>query len=333
MTPRGYTGHEMLDDLGLVHMNGRIYDPLIGRMLSADEIVQYPSDLQSYNRYSYVRNNPLAFIDPSGFADVNLLDSSDAAHTPGNLIPDNQPGVTTIVMHGANGGNGFIDRSSPTGRQSISRTDIDNALTAEGHIDGDAIHVYACNGAVGKNLKDLKKLSKDFSSPVIAATEKVELRTRGGNTWVRSGVQNGGRWVVITPDGRVRPWDPARDAADAHTASQNATAAAVAARQSAISAQSAAVNARAGANAARSSAANARAQADAASKEDKKKAEQNANKAERDARKAEKAADKAEAAADKANKAAQDASVKATEAENRAREAAQEEARAKARKI
>jgi RHS repeat-associated protein len=68
LTPRGFTGHEMLDDLGLVHMNGRIYDPLLGRMLSADIIVQAPSSLQSYNRYSYVANNPLSFTDKSGFS-------------------------------------------------------------------------------------------------------------------------------------------------------------------------------------------------------------------------------------------------------------------------
>lgn len=67
LTPRGFTGHEMLDDLGLVHMNGRIYDPLLGRMLSADVVVQFPGSLQSYNRYSYVQNNPLTLIDPTGF--------------------------------------------------------------------------------------------------------------------------------------------------------------------------------------------------------------------------------------------------------------------------
>jgi RHS repeat-associated protein len=67
LTPRGYTGHEMLDDLGLVHMNGRIYDPLLGRFLSADIVVQFPGSLQSYNRYSYVVNNPLSLIDPTGF--------------------------------------------------------------------------------------------------------------------------------------------------------------------------------------------------------------------------------------------------------------------------
>ncbi len=69
LTPRGFTGHEMLDDLGLVHMNGRIYDPLLGRFLSADVQVTDPMDLQCYNRYTYVRNNPLSLVDPSGFAD------------------------------------------------------------------------------------------------------------------------------------------------------------------------------------------------------------------------------------------------------------------------
>jgi len=64
LTPRGFTGHEMLDDLGLVHMNGRIYDPLLGRFLSADIVVQAPGDLQAYNRYSYVKNNPLTLTDP-----------------------------------------------------------------------------------------------------------------------------------------------------------------------------------------------------------------------------------------------------------------------------
>ena len=48
-------------------MNGRIYDPLIGRMLSADIVVQAPGNLQSYNRYTYVNNNPLSLVDPSGF--------------------------------------------------------------------------------------------------------------------------------------------------------------------------------------------------------------------------------------------------------------------------
>ncbi|WP_444882714.1 RHS repeat-associated core domain-containing protein [Microbulbifer sp. PSTR4-B] len=66
ITTRGYTGHEMLDQVGLIHMNGRIYDAKLGRFLQADPIIQFPSNTQSYNRYSYVLNNPLKYTDPSG---------------------------------------------------------------------------------------------------------------------------------------------------------------------------------------------------------------------------------------------------------------------------
>lgn len=65
-TTRGFTDHEMLSDFGLIHMNGRIYDPVLGRFLSADTVVDDPSDAQGYNRYSYVGNNPLGFTDPTG---------------------------------------------------------------------------------------------------------------------------------------------------------------------------------------------------------------------------------------------------------------------------
>ena len=68
-TRLGYTGHEHLDNLGLIHMNGRVQDPFIGRFLSADPFVPDPLNGQSFNRFSYVRNNPLALIDPSGFTE------------------------------------------------------------------------------------------------------------------------------------------------------------------------------------------------------------------------------------------------------------------------
>ena len=58
----GYEAPELSD-----HMNGRIYDALLGRFLSADLVVQNPASLQCYNRYSYVSNNPLTMIDRTGF--------------------------------------------------------------------------------------------------------------------------------------------------------------------------------------------------------------------------------------------------------------------------
>jgi RHS repeat-associated protein len=66
-THRGFTFHEGLDNVGLVHMNGRAYDPTIGRFISADPHVQDVTNSQMLNRYSYVTNNPLSYTDPSGF--------------------------------------------------------------------------------------------------------------------------------------------------------------------------------------------------------------------------------------------------------------------------
>jgi RHS repeat-associated protein len=72
-TPRGYTGHEQLDHASLVHMNGRVYDPNIGRMLSPDPFVQFAGYSQSFNRYSYVLNNPLSATDPSGYMAESIV--------------------------------------------------------------------------------------------------------------------------------------------------------------------------------------------------------------------------------------------------------------------
>jgi RHS repeat-associated protein len=64
---RGFTDHEHLEESGLIHMNGRVYDPFAGRFLSPDPVVQKPYTSQNYNRYSYVLNNPLSMTDPSGY--------------------------------------------------------------------------------------------------------------------------------------------------------------------------------------------------------------------------------------------------------------------------
>jgi RHS repeat-associated protein len=64
---RGFTAHEHIDHVGLIHMGGRVYDPEIGRFLSPDPFVQFPASTQGFNRYAYVGNNPLSHLDPSGY--------------------------------------------------------------------------------------------------------------------------------------------------------------------------------------------------------------------------------------------------------------------------
>lgn len=63
---RGYTLHEHLDALGLINMNGRVYDPLLGMFLSPDPYVQAPGNWLNYNRYGYCYGNPLLYTDPNG---------------------------------------------------------------------------------------------------------------------------------------------------------------------------------------------------------------------------------------------------------------------------
>jgi RHS repeat-associated protein len=69
MTRQGYTFQTVLGRLGLNHMNGRVQDAITGTFLSPDPFVPHPGNTQSFNRYAYVRNNPMSYTDPSGFWD------------------------------------------------------------------------------------------------------------------------------------------------------------------------------------------------------------------------------------------------------------------------
>ena len=123
VTLRGYTIHRDIPGMDLIHMGGRVYDPLLGRFTSADPFVTNPLFSQGFNRYSYVLNNPLKFTDPSGFHeddhDVNTFGyDTDTGTSTGSGNSDNP----TDPMHdehpsdcssGCNdGGDGNSDSSS-----------------------------------------------------------------------------------------------------------------------------------------------------------------------------------------------------------------------------
>jgi RHS repeat-associated protein len=71
----GFTGHEHDEELGLINMRGRIYDPVVARFTTADPVMQYPFSTQGTHRYSYVQNAPTTYTDPTGW----WIDSSGAA--------------------------------------------------------------------------------------------------------------------------------------------------------------------------------------------------------------------------------------------------------------
>jgi RHS repeat-associated protein len=97
ITNRGYTGHEMIDGVDIIHMNGRIYDAKLARFLQADPIIQAPYNTQSLNRYSYVWNNPLNATDPSGFvAENDYIDNGyECVPDPNYNWQDPQPSGST----------------------------------------------------------------------------------------------------------------------------------------------------------------------------------------------------------------------------------------------
>jgi len=75
-----YTDQELDPETGLYNYGARLFDPIMGRFITPDTIVPDPYDPQTLNRYSYCRNNPLIYVDPTG----QFFDRADPAgsHAP-----------------------------------------------------------------------------------------------------------------------------------------------------------------------------------------------------------------------------------------------------------
>ena len=112
-TDKLYTGQRNIAGLGIYHYQSRFYSPKLGRFLSADSIVPNPFNPQDYNRYSYVRNNPVRYTDPSGHrACITQEECADMGTTPNGGTPSRpRPQLCTRNCGGAdkpkgNGGGG-----------------------------------------------------------------------------------------------------------------------------------------------------------------------------------------------------------------------------------
>ncbi|UAB73126.1 VCBS repeat-containing protein [Vibrio sp. SCSIO 43132] len=113
LTNRGYTGHEEIEEVGLIHMNGRVYDQTLGRFVSADPIIQAPFVTNSFNRYAYVWNNPMKYIDPTGF---RLVEFGGGSEGTGRSVHTSDSGKKT-----------HFDRNGRnTGSESRSYSDTDS---------------------------------------------------------------------------------------------------------------------------------------------------------------------------------------------------------------
>ena len=95
-TDRGYTDQEELDNVALVDLNGRVYDPTVARFISADATIPAPFFSQSFNRYSYVYNSPLENTDLSGYESEYCRQNPSALGcngSPVGLGPVSVPGT------------------------------------------------------------------------------------------------------------------------------------------------------------------------------------------------------------------------------------------------
>ncbi|WP_372724844.1 RHS repeat-associated core domain-containing protein [Immundisolibacter sp.] len=145
-TDRGFTGHEHLDEIGLIHMNGRVYDPTLGRFLSADPYVQFPETTQGLNRYTYVNNNPLSLTDPTWLFIGKLFKSIGKAFKSvfkaiGSLFKNPYVRLAIGVAAGFYGGLGFAQA-------------LGYAKTAVAyHVVAGAAGGFIAGGIIGGNLE------------------------------------------------------------------------------------------------------------------------------------------------------------------------------------
>ena len=129
---RGFCGHEHIDEIDLINMNGRMYDPKLGRFLSPDPYIQAPTDPQNFNRYSYCLNNPLKYTDPdgefvfalvgailftTGMTNVFIQASNDNINSFGDAVNAFIGGVSAGISEGTTLAFGFAELStgSPLG--------------------------------------------------------------------------------------------------------------------------------------------------------------------------------------------------------------------------
>lgn len=154
-TDRGYTGHEMLDEIGLIHTNGRLYDGAIGRFTSADPFVQDEAGTQAYNRYSYVFNNPMRYVDPSGY-----IAASTTAPTS----------LSTVTITGTRGAGGPPDGTGSTGSTaSMPALPITVNGQNAGALSNDAGNAAIRNAAFDDAISPAEPDSEDEGVTLLAA--------------------------------------------------------------------------------------------------------------------------------------------------------------------
>ena len=229
---RGYTGHEMLPEFGLINMNhlikreqselacyaerengrmkfsGRVYDPALGRFLSPDNYVQMPDNTQSFNRYAYCVNNPLKYVDPSGelfgiddifiaFAAFNIASSMmQAAFNGGNIW---KAGALSLLSSGASYGIGAAFGAAGTFGHEILRAGAHGlASGAISALDGGNFMKSFVSGAAASGIGSFAKgVNMDDGLKVASTTAMGGIASWAVGGDVMQGAMQGMRIGVL----------------------------------------------------------------------------------------------------------------------------------------
>ncbi len=154
-TRRGFTDHEHLDDVELIHMNGRVYDYNVGRFMSVDPVIQSPGNSQSINPYSYIMNNPLAGTDPTGYMGCAASRLKDVCDDLGSSLGGNSAADRDL----SKGLNKF-DNGARVKRGRQSKTTEINAQ--EELAEAAKKEALNSGGSGGANQSDQQSLIGDF---------------------------------------------------------------------------------------------------------------------------------------------------------------------------
>ena len=173
---RGYTGHEHLQGVALIHMNGRLYDAKLHRFLQPDNFVQDPYNTQNYNRYGYVMNNPLKYNDPTG----------ENGENPG-MSDGQQIGIGTLIA-------GIAASWDELGIKDWFNNEFSNGIKSGGNWISN--NLKSANGWLDSNLRSIGRDIGNFLFGKKAEPQTISPpqfnQVQVNSSWLNNGFQNGG---------------------------------------------------------------------------------------------------------------------------------------------
>ena len=179
-----FTGHERdlrdptktTDDLDYMH--ARYYNPWLGRFLSTDPIGGTPDASQSWNRYSYVLNNPLAFVDPNGEQTYVVVHGR---------------GYTDTDLRGHNVGDLFRHAAETRAAEIRASSEFDSA--------NDAVVVVAA----GNETEFADAVNADYPSGALKSIDVFSHGYEGGINFGEGGIGDSAKRMDIMEVNQLNP--------------------------------------------------------------------------------------------------------------------------------